>query len=63
MQYVIREKRQSLKISQEELAKLSKVSRETIYKLESGKEVEVKINTLEALSRVLGCGVSDLFAT
>lgn len=63
MQYVIREKRLSQKISQEELAKKSKVSRATISKLESGKEVEVKITTLEDISRALGCEVTELFVT
>lgn len=40
-------------MTQLELSEKSGVSRATISKLESGKEIEVKISTLEAISAAL----------
>lgn len=60
MFYNIRKIRVELGMTQEELVHLSGVTRATISKLESGKEVEVKIGTLKAIANALECKVSDL---
>ena len=54
MAYNILRIRKSKKMTQQELARLSGISRATISKLENGEEIEVKISTLEAISNALG---------
>lgn len=54
MAYNILRIRKSKKMTQQELAQLSGISRATISKLENGEEIEVKISTLEAISNALG---------
>ena len=51
--------RQPAGMTQLQLAEQANVARQTISKIESGEEVEVKISTLESLARVLNCRVSD----
>lgn len=53
MAYNILKIRKAKKMTQIELSEKSGVSRATISKLESGKEIEVKISTLEAISTAL----------
>lgn len=53
MAYNILKIRKAKKMTQLELSEKSGVSRATISKLESGKEIEVKISTLEAISAAL----------
>ena len=48
-------------MTQDDLSRLSGVSRATISKLESGEEMDVKVGTLKAIANALGVGVSDLF--
>ncbi|WP_299448155.1 helix-turn-helix transcriptional regulator [uncultured Phascolarctobacterium sp.] len=59
MLYRLKEIRLSKRLTQEEVASKSGVARATISKIESGEEVEVKINTLESLAKALDCTVSD----
>lgn len=61
MEYKIRECRESLGMSQDDLAKKAKVSRSIISGLECGK---VKVTTTETLCKIataLGKKVSDIF--
>lgn len=61
MPYKIREARLEKHLSQEELAKLAGVSRQTVCGLESG---AIKITTTETLIKIaaaLGKKVSDIF--
>ena len=53
MAYNILKIRKAKNMTQIELSEKSGVSRATISKLESGKEIEVKISTLEAISTAL----------
>ncbi|MGT2964575.1 helix-turn-helix domain-containing protein [Streptococcus acidominimus] len=55
----IAEIRKSQGLSQEELAKKSKVSRSIISFLETGKEKDVKLLTLTRLAVALNCTVED----
>lgn len=61
MQFKIKEQREKLKMSQEELAKKSNVSRAIISGLESGTISVTKTNTLFKLAEALNCKVSDIF--
>lgn len=59
--YNIKEIRKSKKMSQEELAEKSGVSRMIIVRLESGEEVATKTTTLIALAKALDVPVSKIF--
>lgn len=61
MKYKIRELREKKKISQEELAQMSGVSRQTISKIEQGEEVSVMTSTLAAIADALGVSIKTLF--
>lgn len=53
--------REQKKISQEQLASESGVSRQTISVLENSDEYDVKIGTMIAISNALGEKVQDVF--
>lgn len=57
----IKARRESLKMSQEELAVKSKVSRQTISSIETGKADNVKIGTLNAIASALETNLDVLF--
>lgn len=61
MQYKIRETRKELKMSQEELAKKSSVSRTIISGLENGTISVTTTDTLSKIAMALGKKVSDIF--
>lgn len=61
LKYNIKEIRKKKGISQWKLAEMSGVARATISQLENGKEIDVRISTLIALSRALNCAPSKLF--
>lgn len=61
MKYKVKERREKLGMSQEELSKKSKVSRTIISGLESGREIVTSTDTLSRLARTLKCSVSDIF--
>ena len=61
MGYKIKEARENKRLSQEELAKRSGVSRTTIVFLENGKTEDVKISTLQKLASALGMTVQEIF--
>lgn len=61
MKYKIRELREKKKMTQEELSKLSGVSRSTIIKLENSEDVETQVGTLKAIAGALSVQVSKLF--
>lgn len=61
MGYKIKEAREERRLTQEELAKKSGVSRPTIVALESGKTEDVKISTLQKLAAALDMTVQDIF--
>lgn len=61
MQMRLREAREKIGMTQEELAQKSGVSRTTISMLENGRASCVKTVTLTKLADTLGQRVSDLF--
>lgn len=61
MGYKIKEKREALRMTQEELAKKSGVSRTTISNLENGTERATSSKTLLKLARALDTTVDQIF--
>ena len=61
MGYKIKEAREEKRLTQEELAEKSGVSRPTIVALESGKAEDVKISTLQKLAAAMDMTVQELF--
>jgi DNA-binding XRE family transcriptional regulator len=63
MHYHIKEARLAAKLSQDELAKKSGVSRQTISGLESGAITVTTTETLIKIASALGKRVSDIFSS
>lgn len=61
MGYRVREFRESLKMTQEELAEKSGVSRGTISAMENGTSKETTTKTLVRIARALGTSVDAIF--
>jgi len=61
MGYKIKERREELRMSQEELSKKSGVNRTTISSLETGKAVQVLTGTLVALANALDTTIDKIF--
>ena len=57
----IKELREKRKMTQEELAEKSGISRATISKLECWEEAETTVGTMQAIANALGVKVSSLF--
>ncbi len=57
----IKERREELKMTQEELAKLSGVSRQTISALENDRYDNVLVGTLAAIATALDTTVDKIF--
>lgn len=56
----IKERREDLKMSQEDLATASGISRVTISRLESGAQSDLKVSNLKRLAEILKCDIGDL---
>lgn len=61
MGYRLKEMREEKKITQEELEKLSGVSRQTISAIENNDGYQAKVGTLMALAKALDTTVDNLF--
>lgn len=61
MGYKIKEAREAAKMTQEELAEKSGISRGTIVALESGTEKNTTSKTLVAIAKALGVTVEQIF--
>ena len=61
MKKIVKRKREEMGISQNQLAKMSKVPQSVISNIENGKTVSPRIDTLKAIADVLGCSLDDLF--
>lgn len=59
--YKIKEHREALKMSQEELAEKAKISRTIISGLETGKIQNTTTETLIAIANALGRNVNEIF--
>ena len=60
MPFKVKEFREKRKMTQLELCKQANVSRQTLIDLESGKDVNTTVATLQRLAEVLKCTVGDL---
>lgn len=61
MGYRLKEMREEKNITQEELEKLSGVSRQTISAIENNDGYQAKVGTLMALAKALNTTVDNLF--
>lgn len=61
MGYKIRERREELQMTQEQLAEKSGVSRQTISSIETGKADNVLVSTLAAIAVALDTTVDKIF--
>ncbi len=61
MGYKIRERREALRLSQEELSKKSGISRQTISAIETDTDRNVSTKTLKSLADALETTVAALF--
>lgn len=61
MGYRLKELREQKGITQEELEKLSGVSRQTISAIENNDDYQAKVGTLKALARAMETTVDNLF--
>lgn len=61
MGFRIAEKRKSKNLTQDELSKMSGVSRATIASLESGAKTVTTSTTIIRLARALNCEVEEIF--
>lgn len=61
MGYRVKEIREEMKMTQEELEQKSGISRQTISAIENGKGGDVKAGTLKALARALGTTIDNIF--
>lgn len=57
----LRERREQLKMTQEELSRKTNLSRQTISALENGGKADVKVSTIKVLAAALKCKPSYLF--
>ena len=61
MGYRVKEIREQKNMTQEELERLSGISRQTISAIENNEEYQAKVGTLLALAKALGTSVDNLF--
>lgn len=61
MGYKLKEIREEKRMTQEELAERSDVSRATIVAIETGKTTDVKMSTLQKLASAMDTTVQEIF--
>lgn len=61
MDFGIKERREELCMTQEELATKANVSRQTIWALETGRAKDVLVGTLASIATALGTTVDSFF--
>lgn len=61
MGYRVKEIREQKNMTQEELERISGISRQTISAIENNEEYQAKVGTLLALAKALGTSVDNLF--
>ena len=57
----LKEVREAKKMTQEKLAELSGISRQTIYKIETNPLANIKVDTIQALADALGVSFDEIF--
>ena len=60
MPFRVKEMRETLNMTQNELCSKANVSRQTLIDLESGKDVNTTVATLQKLADILKCKMQDL---
>ena len=60
MLFKIKEIREALNMTQSQLCQLANVSRQTLIDLESNRDVNTTVATLQRIAYVLNCKVQDL---
>lgn len=60
MPFRVKELREAHKMTQTELCEAANISRQTLADLESGKDVNTTVYTLQKLANALNCKVQDL---
>ena len=63
MPFKVKEFREKHGITQTELCRLANISRQTLIDLESGKDVNTTVATLQKLAEILKCKVTDLLCS
>ncbi len=63
MPFKVKEFREKCNMTQLELCNKANISRQTVIDLESGKDVNTTIATLQRLAEVLNCKVGDLICS
>ena len=61
--YKLKELRYQRDMTQEELSRKAKVSRQTISNIENGEPVNTTTDTLRKLANALGCKISDILCS
>lgn len=61
MGFKLKEVREEKRMTQEELAEKSGVSRQTIISIENDKTTDVKVSTLQKLASAMGTTVQEIF--
>ena len=61
MRNTIRERREALKLNQEQLATKSGVARTVISQLETGQRTVITSDTMLKLAKAMECSVTDIF--
>lgn len=61
MEIKLKQVRESIGITQEELAEKAGLSRQTIFNLESGRVVTTSTKTMLKIARALNVSVTDIF--
>lgn len=62
MQNKVKQRREELKLTQEELAKKSLVSRQTISAIENNSLENIESKTMFRLAHALNCDIGDIFS-
>ncbi|MBR3293593.1 MAG: helix-turn-helix transcriptional regulator [Oscillospiraceae bacterium] len=57
----VRELREELGMTQDELSKRAQISRATISFIEKNKKTDLKVSTMLAISNALGAKIGDIF--
>lgn len=60
MNFNIRAIREARNITQAEVCKLANISRQTLIDLESNKDVNTTVSTLQRIAKALNCQIQDL---
>lgn len=59
--YKVKERREKLKLTQEEVAKRAGISRQTLISIESDMDFSTSTTTLIKIANALQCKVTDIF--